>query len=173
MYTSQKLSKLHVLLLSFSKFPDTTSFRYLIYRNRFSILRTNSLLANCFLLLVACYSLPYICYLLLFTHYSLLFIGYSLLPSKHINLIVHQRCFNVDIWLKMKIEPTYIYRRCFNVGKTMLKQRGQSYVDSTSMNQRCFYVEIWLKMKVEPTYIYLFRFQSLSVDVFMQLLKRK
>ena len=29
----------------------------------------------------------------------------------------HQRCFNVDIWLKVKVEPTYIYRRCFNVGK--------------------------------------------------------
>ena len=36
---------------------------------------------------------------------------------------VHQRCFNFDIWLKMNIEPTYIYRRCFNVGKTTLKQR--------------------------------------------------
>ena len=29
----------------------------------------------------------------------------------------HQRCFNVDIWLKVKFEPTYIYRCCFNVGK--------------------------------------------------------
>ena len=36
------------------------------------------------------------------------------LPSKHIN---------VDIWLKMKVEPTYVYRRCFNVDKTTLKQR--------------------------------------------------
>ena len=36
---------------------------------------------------------------------------------------VHQRCFNVAIWMKMKVEPTYIYRRCFNVGKTTLKQR--------------------------------------------------
>ena len=34
-------------------------------------------------------------------------------PSKHIN---------VDIWLEMKVEPTYIYRRCFNVAKTKLKQ---------------------------------------------------
>ena len=53
----------------------------------------------------------------------------ELLPSKHIDfeatLIanVHQRCFNVDIWLKMKVEPTYIYRRCFNVDKTTSKQR--------------------------------------------------
>ena len=67
---------------------------------------------------------------------------------------VHQRCFNVDIWLKMKVEPTYIYRRCFNVGKTTLKQRWWHYVDSTSMNQCCFNVKIWLKMKVEPMYVY-------------------
>ena len=33
-------------------------------------------------------------------------------PSKHIN---------VEIWLKMKVEPTYVYRRCFNVDKTTLK----------------------------------------------------
>ena len=33
---------------------------------------------------------------------------------------VHQRCSNVDIWLKMKVEPTYIYRSCFNVSKTTL-----------------------------------------------------
>ena len=33
----------------------------------------------------------------------------------------HQRCFNVDNWLKMKVEPTYIYR-CLNVGKTTLQQ---------------------------------------------------
>ena len=62
-------------------------------------------------------------------------------PSKHINVEstlkrtlifnVHQRCFNVDIWLKMKVEPTYIYQRCFNVGKTTLKQRRLNYVDST------------------------------------------
>ena len=28
---------------------------------------------------------------------------------------VHQRCFNVDIWVKMKVKLTYVYRRCFNV----------------------------------------------------------
>ena len=66
-------------------------------------------------------------------------------PNKHIN---------VDICLKMKVEPKYIYRPCFNVGKTTLKQRWLNYVDSTSMNQHCFNVEIWLKMKVEPTYVY-------------------
>ena len=29
-----------------------------------------------------------------------------------------QRCFNVEIWLKMKVEPTHVCRRCFNVDKT-------------------------------------------------------
>ena len=66
-------------------------------------------------------------------------------PNKHIN---------VDICLKMKVEPKYIYRPCFNVGKTTLKQRWLNYVDSTSMNQHCFNVEIWLRMKVELTYLY-------------------
>ena len=36
---------------------------------------------------------------------------------------VHQCCFDVDIWLKMRVELTYIYGRCFNVGKITLKQR--------------------------------------------------
>ena len=35
---------------------------------------------------------------------------------------ITKRCFNVDIWLKMKVEPTYVYRRCFNVEKTTLKR---------------------------------------------------
>ena len=34
---------------------------------------------------------------------------------------MNQSCFNVEIWLKMKVDPTYVYRR-FNVVKTMLKQ---------------------------------------------------
>ena len=38
---------------------------------------------------------------------------------------VYQRCFNVDIWLKMKVEPTYIYRHFFNVDKTTLKQHDR------------------------------------------------
>ena len=80
-------------------------------------------------------------------------------PSKHTNvetaLIVntHQPCFNVDIWLKMKVEPTYIYRRCFNVDKTTLKQPWKNYVDSMLMIQCCFNVDIWFKRKVEPTYV--------------------
>ena len=69
-------------------------------------------------------------------------------------LIVNIHQFFVDIWLKMKVEPTSIYRSCFNVGKTTLKQRLKNYVDSRSMNQCCFNVKIWLKLKVEPTYVY-------------------
>ena len=44
-------------------------------------------------------------------------------PSKHIN---------VDIWLKMKAEPTYIYRRGFNVEK----QRGNNVDRITSIQRR-------------------------------------
>ena len=66
---------------------------------------------------------------------------------------VDQRCFNFDIWLKMKIESTYIYRRCFNV-VTTLKERRYNHVNSKSINQHCLNVKIWLIMKVEPTYIY-------------------
>ena len=25
-----------------------------------------------------------------------------------------QRCFDVDVWLKMKVEPTYVLHHCFN-----------------------------------------------------------
>ena len=75
----------------------------------------------------------------------------------------NQRWNNVDrqhssilrwYWLKMKVEPTSIYRSCFNVGKTTLKQHLKNYVDSKSMNHCCFNVKIWLKLKVEPTYVY-------------------
>ena len=87
---------------------------------------------------------------------------WSLQPSIHINVesTWKQRWLSTFInvvstlifWLKMKVEPTYIYRHCFNVGKTTFKQHW--HVDSTSMNQSCFNVEIWLKMKVEPTHVY-------------------
>ena len=30
---------------------------------------------------------------------------------------VHQCCFSVGIWQKMKVEPTYVYGCCFNVKK--------------------------------------------------------
>ena len=49
---------------------------------------------------------------------------------------VHQRCFNVDIWLKMKVEPTYIYRRCFNVDKTTLIELRRFNVDEPTLFQR-------------------------------------
>ena len=51
---------------------------------------------------------------------------------------MNQCCFNFEIWLKMKVEPTYVYRRCFNVDKTTLKQHWQ--VDSSSITQCCFNV---------------------------------
>ena len=66
----------------------------------------------------------------------------------------NQRCFNINIWLKMKVEPMHIYQCCFNVGKTTLKKLWLNYVNSTSMNHCSFDVEIWLKKKVEPTYVY-------------------
>ena len=53
---------------------------------------------------------------------------------------VQQRCFNVDFWLKMKVEPTYIYRRCFNVDKTTLKQRRFN-IDEPMLFQRWNLVE--------------------------------
>ena len=34
-------------------------------------------------------------------------------------------CFSVDFWLKMKIESTYIRRRCFEFEKTALVQLCQ------------------------------------------------
>ena len=66
---------------------------------------------------------------------------------------VHRRCFNVDIWLKMKVEPTYVYRRCFNVDKTTLKQRWITSIQRL-MIQCCLNVDIWLKMKIEPMHVY-------------------
>ena len=56
------------------------------------------------------------------------------------SMLMNQCCSNVEIWLKIKVEPTYVYRRCFNVDKTMLKQHWQNYVDSTSITQCCFKV---------------------------------
>ena len=44
---------------------------------------------------------------------------------------VHQRCFNVDIWLKMKVEPMYIYWRC----SRLTKQRWNN-VDRIASIQR-------------------------------------
>ena len=49
---------------------------------------------------------------------------------------MNQRCFNVIIWLKMKAEPTYVYRRCFNVDKTTLKELRRFNVDEPMLFQR-------------------------------------
>ena len=56
---------------------------------------------------------------------------------------INQRCFNVEIWLKMKVETMNVYGRCFNVDKTTLKQHWENYVNSTSMNQLCFNVDVY------------------------------
>ena len=48
---------------------------------------------------------------------------------------VHQRCFNVDIWLKISWADI-IYRRCFNVGKTTLIELRWFNVDEPMLFQR-------------------------------------
>ena len=117
------------------------------------------------------------CNLLTFI-YEFLVIPY--LPSKHINVestlkqhwssmfIPLCHCFNVDIWLKMKGEPTYVYRRCFNVDKTTLKQHWKNYASSMLMTQCCLNVDIWLKMKVVSLYIHR-RFFDVEKTVLKQL----
>ena len=35
-------------------------------------------------------------------------------PLNNVDVNVHERFFNVDIWLKLKVKPTYVYRRSFN-----------------------------------------------------------
>ena len=67
---------------------------------------------------------------------------------------VHQRCFDVDIWLRLKIKPTCVYRCCFNVDKTTLRQRWQNCLVSTPITQRFFSVAICLKIKIESTHVY-------------------
>ena len=48
---------------------------------------------------------------------------------------IHQRCFDVYIWLNMKVEPTYIYRRCFNVETTSIELHRFN-VDKITLFQR-------------------------------------
>ena len=62
---------------------------------------------------------------------------------------------NVETWLKIKVEPTYVYRRCFNVDKTTLKQPWQGYVDLMLMTQCCFNVLIsgWKGKLTQLTFI--------------------
>ena len=49
---------------------------------------------------------------------------------------LHQCCFSVDIWLKMKVEPTYIYQRF----STLTKQRWNN-VDRVTLI-RCWWPNV-------------------------------
>ena len=53
----------------------------------------------------------------------------------------HQRWNNVDVWLKMKVEPTYIYQHCFNIDKTTLIEWRRFNVDEPTLFQRWNLVE--------------------------------
>ena len=55
-------------------------------------------------------------------------------PCKQIN-VESTLIDNVDIWLKMKVETKYIYRRCFNVGKTMSIELRRFNVDEPMLFQ--------------------------------------
>ena len=48
---------------------------------------------------------------------------------------MNQRRLNVEIWLKMKVKPTYVYRRCFNV-ETTLKELRRFNADDPILLQR-------------------------------------
>ena len=50
---------------------------------------------------------------------------------------MNQRCFNVEIWLEMEVEPAYVYRRCFNVDKTTLKKLRRFKVDDPMLFRFC------------------------------------
>ena len=58
-----------------------------------------------------------------------------------------QCCFNVDIWLKMKVESTYVHRRCFDVEKTALKQLCQLLYWSVLM-----FTRKWFKNKTKLSF---------------------
>ena len=79
-------------------------------------------------------------------HYSVNPIWHTVM-TKHINvettLIVngHQRCFSADIWLKMKVEPRYIYQRWQNNVETTLKELCRFNVDDPMLFQRWYLVE--------------------------------
>ena len=51
---------------------------------------------------------------------------------------MNQRCLNVEIWLKMKVEPTYVYRRFLNVDKTKLIELRWFNVDDPMLFQRWY-----------------------------------
>ena len=50
---------------------------------------------------------------------------------------MNQYCFNVEIWLKMKVEPAYVYRRCFNIAlSTTLTDLRRFKVDDPMLFRR-------------------------------------
>ena len=51
---------------------------------------------------------------------------------------MNQRCLNVEIWLKMKVEPTYVYQRFLNVDKTTLIELRWLNVDDPMLFQRWY-----------------------------------
>ena len=51
-----------------------------------------------------------------------------------------QCCFNVEIWLKMKVEPTYVYRRCFNVVLSTFFIELRRFNVDDSMLLKCRYL---------------------------------
>ena len=51
------------------------------------------------------------------THYLLINVEMLLIINNH------QLCFSVDICLKMKVDPMYVYRRCFNFEMRLPLQR--------------------------------------------------
>ena len=56
---------------------------------------------------------------------------------------VHQRCFNINIRLKMSVGPTYVFRRCFNVEIGCLFYGYHNFTSIVSCQQSCF----WCKPK--------------------------
>ena len=66
--------------------------------------------------------------------------------------MIIQSCFNINILLKMKVEPTYIYSGYFNV--VLSKSFCHIFVVSTFITQCWFKVVIWLKRKVKPTWVH-------------------
>ena len=66
---------------------------------------------------------------------------------------MNQFCFNIEIWLKMKVEPMFI-----EVFSTLTKQRWKNYVDSMLMTQCCFNFDIWLKQKAETALKQLYQY---------------
>ena len=48
----------------------------------------------------------------------------TFIELRRFNVDEYQCCLNVEIWLKMKVEPTYVYQRCFWM---LTKQRWNNF----------------------------------------------